>query len=130
MSVLKVECIGHLGKDATANTVNGKQVINFTVAHTESYKKADGTKVEKTTWLSGSYWTESTGLLPYLRKGTLVYVEGTPDPRIYQTNQGESKVDFAVRVYAVKLLAQPKEKEGATPVVQGAYVPPVDDLPF
>lgn len=138
MSILKVECIGYLGKDATANQVNGKQVINFTLAHTESYKKADGTKVENTTWLSASYWTESTGLLQYLRKGTLVYIEGTPAPRIYQTNQGESKIDFAVKVYSVKLLAQSKEQAGAAAAAGGAYVAPkaaditepIDDLPF
>ena len=141
MSVLKIECIGHLGKDATANTVGGKQVINFNVAHTESYKKQDGTKMQNTTWLSCSYWTDSTGLLPYLKKGTLVYIEGMPKPKLYEGKNGTG-LDFGVTVFSVKLLAQPKQEGQDSEATGGAYVPPVnaaasaavgepiDDLPF
>lgn len=136
MSVLKVECIGHLGKDATVNTVSGKNVINFTVAHTESYKKQDGTKVDNTTWLSCSYWNDSTAVAQYLKKGTLVYVEGLPAPKIYDGKQGAA-IDFAVKVFKITLLAQPKESAAtaSAPAAGGAYVPPVvgepiDDLPF
>lgn len=148
MSVLKVECIGHLGKDATVNTVSGKNVINFTVAHTESYKKADGTKVENTTWLSCSYWNDSTAVAQYLKKGTLVYIEGLPAPRIYDGKQGAA-IDFAVKVFKITLLAQPKDANAqsatvSAPAAGGAYVPPaatgngayvpldepIDGLPF
>ena len=31
--MLKTQAIGHLGNDAVVNNVNGKNVINFNVAH-------------------------------------------------------------------------------------------------
>lgn len=131
-----MQCVGHLGKDAIVNNVNGKSVINFTLAHTESYKKADGTKVENTIWLSCAYWTDSIAVAPYLVKGALVYVEGLPQPAIYDKNDGSKGLDFKVRVFSVNLLAKPKEQVAtaapAAPV--GAYVAPgteiIDDLPF
>lgn len=141
MSVLKIECVGHLGKDSVTNTVNGKNVINFTVAHTESFKKQDGAKVEKTTWLSCAYWIDSPLIAQYLKKGTMVYIEGMPEPAIYDKNDGTKGLDFKVRVFNVRLLAQPKNAEAA-PAQGGTYSPgattgtykptsePIDDLPF
>ncbi len=38
--MIKIQVIGHLGKDCTVNNVNGKNVINFSVAHSEKYKDA------------------------------------------------------------------------------------------
>jgi hypothetical protein len=50
--MIKLTAIGHLGKDCTVNSVNGKNVINFTVAHSEKFKNNEGVQVDKTTWLS------------------------------------------------------------------------------
>ena len=36
--MIKLQVIGNLGKDCITNTVNGKTVMNFTVAHTEKFK--------------------------------------------------------------------------------------------
>jgi len=83
--MIKLLAIGNLGKDAVLNNVNGKNVINFTVAHTERYKDAQGNQKDKTTWVDCAYWTDRTGIAPYLKKGTQVYVEGTPDVRTYTT---------------------------------------------
>ena len=37
--MIKLQVIGNLGRDAVMNNVNGKTVINFTVAHSEKYKE-------------------------------------------------------------------------------------------
>jgi single-strand DNA-binding protein len=42
--MIKLQVIGHLGKDCTTNVVNGKHVINFSVAHCELYNDATGVK--------------------------------------------------------------------------------------
>jgi len=83
--MIKLQVIGNLGKDAVLNNVNGKNVINFTVAHTERYKDAQGVQKDRTTWVDCAYWTDRTAVAPYLKKGTMVYVEGTPDVRTYTT---------------------------------------------
>ena len=49
--MIKLQAIGHLGKDAIVNNVNGKNVINFTVAHTEKFKDAQGVQKDKTVWV-------------------------------------------------------------------------------
>jgi len=78
--MIKLQVIGHLGKDCTTNVVNGKNVINFSVAHSERYKDASGNQKEKTTWVECAYWTDRTAIAPYLKKGQLVFAEGTPEP--------------------------------------------------
>lgn len=88
--MIKLQVIGNLGKDAVVNNVNGKNVINFTVAHTEKYRDAQGNQKDKTTWVDCAYWTDRTAIAPYLKKGTQVYVEGTPDVRTYTKQDGFS----------------------------------------
>ena len=73
--MVKLEVIGHIGKDATVNEYNGKKVINFSVAHSEKYKDASGNVVNKSVWVDCAYWVESTAVAQYLKKGTQVYVE-------------------------------------------------------
>jgi single-strand DNA-binding protein len=139
--MIKLLAIGNLGKDAVLNNVNGKNVINFTVAHTERYKDAQGNQKDKTTWVDCAYWTDRTGIAPYLKKGTQVYVEGTPDVRTYTTQDGRNGATLSVRVASVQLLgAKPSEGGGApqsAPSYGGQSSAPTasdmnesDDLPF
>jgi len=145
--MIKLQVIGHLGKDATTNNVNGKSVINFTVAHSEKYKDAHGNQVDKTTWVECSYWTERTGLAPYLKKGGQIYAEGSPEVRTYAKNDGTTGVSLTLRVVNVQLLgsangsqnqpathnAQPAATTGATNKKQNPaqdITEPIDDLPF
>ena len=66
--MIKLQVIGHLGKDGVVNNVNGKNVINFTVAHSEKYRDAQGVQKDKTLWVDCAYWTEKTAIAPYLKK--------------------------------------------------------------
>jgi single-strand DNA-binding protein len=102
--MIKLMVIGNLGKDCTVNTVNGKNVINFSVAHTEKFKDSSGAQREKTIWVECAYWTDRTGISPYLKKGQQVYAEGTPEVRTYQTNDGKSGASLTMRVQTVQLL--------------------------
>jgi single-strand DNA-binding protein len=145
--MIKLQVIGNLGKDAVTNNVNGKSVINFSVAHTEKYKDASGMQKDKTTWVECAYWTDRTAVAPYLRKGTQVYVEGNPDVRSYTTTDGRQGASLQLRVSSVQLLGG--KTEGGAPADQGGYsnpamssapvnsgMPggdnstPLDDLPF
>ena len=69
--MIKLQVIGNLGKDCITNTVNGKNVINFNVAHTEKFKDAQGNQKDKTIWVECAYWTDRTGIAPYLKKGRI-----------------------------------------------------------
>lgn len=142
--MIKLQVIGNLGKDCVTNTVNGKNVINFNVAHTEKYRDAQGNQKDKTIWVDCAYWTDRTAIAPYLRKGTQVYVEGTPEVRTYPKNDGTTGASLTLRVGNVQLLGS--RTEGGAPNGGGGYssgssapanIPsasditePIDDLPF
>src|SRR5687767_4382188 len=110
--MIKLQIIGNLGKDCVVNTVNGKNVINFTVAHTEKYKDSQGVQQEKTTWVDCAYWTDRTAVAPYLTKGTLVYVEGSPEARSFQRNDGTPGASLSLRVREVQLLSSRRDSVG------------------
>jgi single-strand DNA-binding protein len=133
--MIKLTAIGHLGKDATVNNVNGKTVINFSVAHSEKYKDHNGNEVNKSIWVDCSYWVDRTTVAQYLKKGTQVYVEGQPDVRLYKKQDGTSGASLALRVHSVQLLGSSDRQtnsatqESAEPQ-NSAIQEPIDDLPF
>lgn len=106
--MIKLQVIGHLGQDATVNTVNGKTVINFSVAHSEKYKNKDGVEVSKSVWVSAAYWTDKINVSLYLKKGTQVYVEGVPEARTYTNKNNETLPQLNVRVISLSLLSSNK----------------------
>ena len=143
--MIKMQVIGNLGKDCVVNAVNGKNVINFTVAHTEKYKDSQGNMQEKTTWVECAYWTDRTAIAPYLVKGTSVYAEGSPEADAYTNKEGQAAATLRMRVQNIQLLGGNKDNQGSNqgnvsntgmstaPVVKTASVnapAPVDDLPF
>jgi len=141
--MIKMQVIGNLGKDCVVNTVNGKNVINFTVAHTEKYRDSQGNNQEKTTWVDCAYWTDRTAISPYLTKGKQVFVEGTPEVRSFTRQDGTSGASLSLRVREVQLLGGRGESGGpssegrsyssssASTVPSASDITePIDDLPF
>ena len=53
--MIRISVIGRLGQDAQVNNVNGKSVINFSVAYSEKFKNQQGEDTERTTWVSCAY---------------------------------------------------------------------------
>ena len=141
--MIKIQIIGNLGKDCVVNTVNGKNVINFTVAHTEKYRDSQGNNQEKTTWVDCAYWSDRTGVAPYLTKGKQVFVEGQPEARSFQRNDGTPGASLSMRVREIQLLGGRGENlggsmsnAGSMPATSGSVpsasevTEPIDDLPF
>ena len=143
--MIKLQVIGNLGKDCITNTVNGKNVMNFNVAHTEKFRDAQGNQKDKTIWVECAYWSDRTGIAPYLKKGTQVYVEGTPEVRTYPKNDGTTGVSLSLRVVNVQLLGSrgaggaegSSEGFSQQAVSSSVNIPspsdvtaPIDDLPF
>ena len=112
--MIKLQVIGNLGRDCVTNNVNGKTVMNFTVAHTERYKDAQGNQQDKTIWVDCAYWSDRTAVAPYLKKGTQVYVEGTPEVRTYAKNDGTNGASLSLRVQSVQLLGTKTENSGGS----------------
>ena len=109
--MIRISVIGRLGQDAIVNNVNGKTVINFSMAYSEKFKKQDGQEVDKTTWVSCAYWTEKINLASYLKKGTLIYMEGKPEAKNYSNSTtNEVVAQLHARVSSVQLLSSKQEE--------------------
>ncbi len=143
--MIKLQIIGNLGKDCIVKEINGKHVINFSVAHTERFKDAQGNQKERTTWVECAYWTDRTAIAPYLVKGTSVYAEGSPEADPYTNKEGQPAATLRMRVQNIQLLGGNKEGQGSNsgnvshagmgtaPVVRTEPAnsgSAVDDLPF
>ncbi len=105
MSVNKVLVLGHLGQNPELKyTPSGSAVCNFTVATSESYKKKDGSKEEKTEWHRIVSWGKTAeNVNKFLSKGSLAFVEGKLETRSWEDKNGQkrytteivaSRVDF------------------------------------
>ena len=102
--MIKLQIVGNLGADCIQKEVNGKNVINFNVAHTEKFKDALGNLKEKTIWANCAYWTDRTAVAQYLKKGKQVFVDGTPEVEIYTNKDGQPAATLRVRVRDLQLL--------------------------
>ena len=98
-SVNKVILVGNLGNDPESKSfANGGEVVNMSVATTESWKDRDGNKQEKTEWHRVVIFNENLGRVAkqYLRKGSKVYLEGQLQTRKWQDNSGQDKYSTEV----------------------------------
>ncbi|RPE12333.1 single-stranded DNA-binding protein [Chitinophaga lutea] len=126
--MIKLQLMGRLGQNATEHAVNGKTVINFSVAHNEKFKNAQGMQQERVVWVNCAMW-EPGAVMPYLVQGKAVYLEGMPAVNLYRTNAGEAKAEMKVRVTFLQLL--PDGRNGAeNQELEPAVSQPADDLPF
>ena len=125
-----MQVIGHLGQDATVNTVNGKTVINFSVAHSEKYKNKDGVEIDKSVWVSAAYWTDRVNVALYLKKGTQVYLEGSPEAKTYTNKNNEVIPQLQIRVAVLNLLSSSKTQVESQNFLTQPNGFETNDIPF
>lgn len=118
--MIKLQIVGNLGKDCIVKEVNGKNVINFSVAHTERFKDSQGNQRERTTWVECAYWTDRTTVAQYLTKGKMVYAEGTPEADAYTNKEGQAAATLRMRVQNLQLLGGNAEGSSSSAQQGGA----------
>ena len=136
---MRLEIIGNLGADAEIKEVNGRKFVSFRIAHTDKWVDQNtGVISTQTTWVSCSMNGDGGGLTPYLKKGTKVFVRGTPNFVVYsspKTHKMETGVNLFVR--EVELCGGHQEQEqnnaNTTQTPANAAQAPAgkkDDMPF
>ncbi len=144
--MIKLQIIGNLGKDCIVKEVNGKNVINFSVAHTEKFKDSTGAQKERTTWVECAYWTDRTAIAPYLKKGQLVFAEGSAEADGYMNKENQAAATLRMRVRDIQLLGSRTDSSQGSSSPSSSSVSssssnnnntvtadmeePADDLPF
>ena len=99
--MIKMEIIGNLGADAQLQVNNGNKFVSFRIANTDTWTdKKTGEIFKATQWISCSLNGDGGNLLPYLRKGTKIFVRGNAQIVTYsspKTHQIEAGVNLFVR---------------------------------
>ena len=85
--MMNLSLIGNLGADARVENNHGNPFVSFNVADRNQWTDAAGQVHEETTWISCTLNGDGGRLLPYLKKGTLVYVNGRPSTRVYSSER-------------------------------------------
>jgi single-strand DNA-binding protein len=111
-SLNKAILIGRLGKDPEVKTTSGGQsVCTFSLATDDSYKDKDGNPVDQTDWHNVVAWRKLADICgTYLKKGSLVMIEGKIKTRSYESN-GVKKYITEITMTNLEMLGT-KEKEG------------------
>ena len=98
MSVNKVILVGRLGRDPeTRYTGGGQAVANFSVATDETYKDKAGDRQKRTEWHKIVVWGKQAEIAQqYLRKGSLIFIEGRIQSREWQDKEGQKRTSFEI----------------------------------
>ncbi|MEA3440295.1 MAG: single-stranded DNA-binding protein [Chloroflexota bacterium] len=108
----KVQLIGRLGKDPeTRFTPSGTKVTAFSMAVNRYWRDADGEKKEATEWVNIETWGGLAETCEtYLKKGSLVYIEGRLQTDRYEV-EGETRYYTKVVASQMQMLDR-KPEEG------------------
>ena len=98
MSVNKVILVGRLGRDPeTRYTGGGQAVANFSVATDETYKDKAGDRQKRTEWHKIVVWGKQAEIAQqYLKKGSLIFIEGRIQSREWQDKEGQKRTSFEI----------------------------------
>lgn len=116
--------LGRLGQDVTLRyTPTGIPVVRLSVATTAYYKDASGNPVERTDWHRVvAFQRLAENCAQYLRKGSLVYVEGGMSTRKWHDDQA------GVERYTTEITARRIQFLDRKPD-EGQPQAPADELP-
>lgn len=103
----KLQIIGRVGKDPELRTMQtGEAVASLAVATTEKWKdKNSGEMKEETEWHKVSAFGRLAEIIgDYVKKGSLIYIEGKVKTRKYTDKDGVEKYSTEVKATEMKLL--------------------------
>jgi len=102
----RVQLIGRLGRDPESKyTPTGKKVAHFSLAVSQRWKTGTETR-EYTEWVNIEAWGRLGEVCQeYLKKGSLVYLEGRLKTEKYEDKEGETKYYTKVVTQFVQFLS-------------------------
>jgi single-strand DNA-binding protein len=116
MSVNKVILVGRLGRDPeTRYTGGGQAVANFSVATDETYKDRNGERQKRTEWHKIVVWGKQAEIAQqYLKKGSLIFIEGRIQSREWQDKEGQKRTSFEIVATNFRMLGGRPEGAAAS----------------
>lgn len=141
--VNKVILLGYVGKDPEVRHMDNNLIVSrFTLATNERWVNKDGNKTEHTEWHNIVMWRGLAETAEkYVRKGSLLYIEGRIQSRTYDDKDGIKR--YAIDIVADTMqLVGPKPEGGQTALTENqkeTTISPIEstdleqaksDLPF
>jgi single-strand DNA-binding protein len=125
-SLNKVMIIGRLGQDPELKyTPQGASVCSFTLATDEGYKDASGNQVDRTEWHRIVIWRKLAEIAgQYLKKGSLVYIEGKLQTRSWEKD-GQKHYTTEIVASDMTMLGGKSDSQGGG----GSYSAPQNNAP-
>ncbi len=110
-SVNRVILMGNLGSDPDVRyTKEGKAVAVLNLATNERYTTTEGEKKEITDWHAVVVWGQQAEICKqYLKKGTLILVEGKMKTRLWLDKAGQKHKSVEVLSSSIKFLNNLKD---------------------
>ena len=139
MSINKCIFIGNLTRDPELKYLpSGEAVANCAIACNERWKSKDGTPQEKVEFINLVFYRRLAEIAgEYLKKGSLIYVEGKLSTRKWQDKEGNDRYTTEIIVSDMKMLsgktegaqAQSKPASNVTPMRKDSF-DDIDQIPF
>ncbi len=126
----KVILVGRLGRDPESRvTPSGAKVTTFTIATNRRWRDGStGEQREHTEWHRIVCWQRLAEIAAqYLRKGSLVYIEGRLQTRNWTDQNGVNRYTTEIVCENMQMLSR-SEIQGDE--IEEEYVPPDDGIPF
>lgn len=112
----RVILIGRLGRDTEPRYMADGQrgVLNFSIATNRRWRDKEGNWQDTTQWHNIVYWGRNVRQMSeWLKKGTLVMVEG--EIRYRQWEDKEGKMHDVTEIYAFRLLSLERRERDTLP---------------
>jgi single-strand DNA-binding protein len=112
----RIQLIGYLGRDPDSRfTPSGKRVTHFSLGITQRWRTGDENR-ESTEWVNVEVWDRLAEICSeYLKKGSLVYVEGRIKTDKYEDNGSNRYFTKVVALQVQFLDRRQSDEEIAAP---------------
>lgn len=127
--MIRCEIIGNLAADVVRRVENGRTFATFRVASSARMTDPNtGEITEVTTWVSCAYNNPPERLLPYLKKGTKVFLRGPLSARVYKDRAGITCAGLNMSVWELELCGGLRDDRSASDGVDDSRpsAPPSD----
>ncbi len=121
-SVNKVILVGRVGKDPESRYLpSGEAIANLSLATSEQWKDKSGEKQEKTEWHRISFFGRLAEVVgEYVRKGSLLYIEGSISTRKYTDKDGVEKYATEIKGREMTMLGSKPQSDDNQNGYQGS----------
>ncbi len=131
VSYNRIFLMGNLTRDPELRYIpSGTAVASFGLAVNRVYTTQDGEKKEEVCFVDIDVWGKrAESCANYLKKGRLVFIEGTLQFRTWETEDGQKRSKHSVRAINVQFLGGRRD-EGGPADVEGMAEEADNDIPF